>query len=302
MSFARVFVFLQLITYCSTTLGKCPQGSLEYLERAECIYPVDAVATYSQARKICKNFGGQIITIRDIFENVMAGTQAQTTLTTNSQSYIGVIKQTNGTWTNDDGTMLEYQNWATGHPLPNMGCTLQNAQSYQWISVDCGTTSSFICSIPDASPAITTTAFHPICHAGWVPFNGKCYYFYDAALEDRMVSSTIYGAEETCQYYNATVVSIHSQDEFDFLKEEIATDSTIVATIDCAKDQAVIGLICAGFYKAWTDDTSFNFDATKNCTAGTNTYGIINDPRCLQSAYWSNWGEDFFYNRFICKK
>ncbi|CAJ0918199.1 unnamed protein product, partial [Mesorhabditis belari] len=187
-----LFTCLSFITiYFSATYAKCPEGSLEYLERAECIYPVDSKTTYPEAKKICRNLGGQIITIRDIFENVMSGSEAQTT-----------------------------------------------------------------------------------CPAGWVPFNGKCYYFQDPVLEDHFVSFTIYGAEDACQSMGATVVSIHSQEEFDFLKREIATDPSILKETDCQQDQAVIGLICAGFYQAWTDNTPFDFDKTKNCTAGTNTYGV----------------------------
>ncbi|CAJ0952219.1 unnamed protein product, partial [Mesorhabditis belari] len=299
-----LFTCLSFITiYFSATYAKCPEGSLEYLERAECIYPVDSKTTYPEAKKICRNLGGQIITIRDIFENVMSGSEAQTTLGVDSQSYIGVIRGSDGTWTNDDGTSLKYQNWKSGNPLQNVSCAVQSAQDYQWISVSCDTSTTFICSIlNNGTMEITTTAFHPACPAGWVPFNGKCYYFQDPVLEDHFVSFTIYGAEDACQSMGATVVSIHSQEEFDFLKREIATDPSILKETDCQQDQAVIGLICAGFYQAWTDNTPFDFDKTKNCTAGTNTYGIINDPRCSQNDYWSNWDEDFFYYRYICKK
>ncbi|CAJ0926863.1 unnamed protein product, partial [Mesorhabditis belari] len=74
----------------------------------------------------------------------------------NSHSYIGVQQQ-NGNWVYGDGSPLIYQNWKSGHPLSNMSCAVISAKDYQWTSVDCASSHSFICSIPDQTPTQTTT-------------------------------------------------------------------------------------------------------------------------------------------------
>ncbi|CAJ0950486.1 unnamed protein product, partial [Mesorhabditis belari] len=194
-------------------------------------------------------------------------------LRSNSQSYIGVINS-NGTWIYDDGTPLIYQNWKAGHPQTMASCAVESAQDYQWTSVSCDDLHTFICSIPDGK-----------CPNGWVAYDKMCYYFY---------------AQNACLAMEANLTSILSESEFNFLKDQIGTNSSIVSSMGCGGTQALIGLTCVDNIRSWLDGSQFAYDQTRSyCDSD---YGIINDTGCTQSSYWDDWSDTATFLRYICKK
>ncbi|CAJ0950606.1 unnamed protein product, partial [Mesorhabditis belari] len=281
-------ILLAILFVYSDGAGKCPEGSTDYGDRAECVYPVNAKTNYTVAKQICRNFNGQIIIVRDIFENVIAGSQAALSIAANSQSYIGVMNA-NGTWINDDGTPLVYQNWKAGHPQTNASCAVESAQDYKWTSVSCDALHTFICSIPDRN-----------CPNGWVAHDKMCYYFYDPKLALMNQTFTRMQGQNACLAMNANLTSILSESEFNFLKDQIATNSSMISSQSCQNPQALIGLTCVDNIRSWLDGSQFAYDQTlSQCDS---SYGIINDTRCERSAYWDYWPDDFGYYRYICKK
>ncbi|CAJ0948843.1 unnamed protein product, partial [Mesorhabditis belari] len=244
-----IFVLFGLISF---VLGTCPQNAAEYGDQAECVYPIDAAATYSTSKLLCQQLGGEIISIRSVFENVLAASQAQTAIAGASQSYIGVIKNSNGTWTYADGRPLTYTNWAAGHPLANKTCAVLSSTTYSWMSVVCTESHTFVCSLPNQN-----------CTDGWEYYDGNCYYFFNQQVTDKSSRYSVGQAESACQKMNAHLASIHSDDEYTFLKKQIATN---LPANTCQYEQAIVGLTCGGQY-AWYDSSPVDYYKGKGCNS-----------------------------------
>ncbi|CAJ0950592.1 unnamed protein product, partial [Mesorhabditis belari] len=268
-------ILLAILFVYSEAAGKCPKGSTDYGDRGECLYPVNTKTNYTVAKQICRNFNGQMIKIHDIYENVLVGFQAAQSIAANSQSYIGVINS-NGTWIYDDGTPLLYQNWRAGHPQANASCAVESAHDYNWTSISCDDMHPFICSIPDRN-----------CPNGWV------------AYDEMKQTFTKSQAQNACLAMDANLTSVLNESEFNFLKDQIATNSSIVSSIDETNDLALIGLTCVDDIRSWLDGSQFAYDLTR--FACYSSYGIMNDTRCDRS-YTDYWVEANVFYRYICKK
>ncbi|CAJ0950514.1 unnamed protein product, partial [Mesorhabditis belari] len=276
-----------LVLFSLTQADRCPAGSIDYGDGAECVLPINSNSQFPVAQQICNLIGGQVIQIQNYFENVLASSQIQQMLG-GAPSYIGVVKNSSGAWTYADGSPLIYMNWKAGHPLDNATCAVLNGQDFSWYSAQCTDTNPFICTFPDQR-----------CPSGWV-LNSQlksCYLFSQTDLANPLIYNYT-GAEMICQYMGGHLTSIHSSDEEAFLRSSIKTNWT---GIDCGLLQAVIGLKCSSYNYYWSDGTAFNFDLTEgHCNY---VWGIQNDKNCPDyKKTWDYWDSAHQFLRFICKQ
>ncbi|CAJ0564611.1 unnamed protein product, partial [Mesorhabditis spiculigera] len=145
-----LFSVLGIFSYSALAVhGRgCEDGAYDWSDKNECIQAFGAVVDQNAARQSCIHldyFQGQLVQPHSLFENTQVATLVKGL---GQNSFIGVEKSNNVSWTYVDGTELVYRNWAAGEPNPNHACAAMQIDG-QWRSVDCDTAMSFVCSYPD---------------------------------------------------------------------------------------------------------------------------------------------------------
>jgi len=109
------------------------------------------------------------------------------------------------TWVWSDGTPWDYSNWARGQPADFAGkedcahiwdVNQKNTVYGLWNDAPCSSVTTFVCK--------------KVCQAGWSAFNGKCYKSFSE-------EKTWDEAEDQCVKEHANLVSIHSEEEHQFV-------------------------------------------------------------------------------------
>ncbi|XP_072174206.1 macrophage mannose receptor 1-like [Diadema setosum] len=180
--------------------------------------------TRDEAEALCVSdgLGSTLASINSVYEHekilLMMATEGIT-----SPMYIGLtFADHRFSW--DDGWPVSYTNW--GHGEPSLGpletCTILNPATDRWSDIMCNETHGAVCKFTfDTRPVQPTVSPEDCPSEEWVPFGGACYrgFFND----DQWVRWA--GAEYACPTYDSHMVSLHSDEEVNFVLSLIPDDT-----------------------------------------------------------------------------
>merc|ERR1711874_226611 len=119
--------------------------------------------------------------------------------------WIGGRKEGSG-WNWSDGTLWNFNDWYPNQPSGDGDCTelLSERRHDGFNDLHCSVHSRpFVCQISTGPPST-------VCQAGWSDFNGECYKYFSQ-------EKTWDDAEDQCVAEQAHLVSIHSEEEHQFV-------------------------------------------------------------------------------------
>ncbi|KAM4634074.1 macrophage mannose receptor 1 [Polymixia lowei] len=204
------------------TVYGCPQGWDAY--GYSCYWMEQTARTWYDAKAFCKEQDGFLLHIGDIYE------QSHFSVMLSGKTglwWIGLRARGQGggvdyIW--DNGSPLTFSHWDRDQPDNEDGtCVAMNADTVGsfWDDVPCSEQSSFICEKfrPDITPAPPpkTPPVPQGCSDGWtgLPHFRNCYrLFHNVDYSDRKSWGA---AREDCLSRGANLVSIHTQEEEEFL-------------------------------------------------------------------------------------
>ncbi|CAJ0562201.1 unnamed protein product, partial [Mesorhabditis spiculigera] len=158
-------------------------------------------------------------------------------------------------------------------------------------------------------PTVPTTAY-VACTAPWKQYKDHCYFVQSLTLgsDGLWLAWTFDDAESQCESRNARLVSIHSDEENDFVNGLITTHGIINQTQMIPEGMGACGYACAWIglqlfpdnTTAWTDGTPVDYH--KGLYPGPEKYvfGMLHDESC--EIDWEGWGTMAISARYICKK
>ncbi|KAJ8297803.1 hypothetical protein KUTeg_024334 [Tegillarca granosa] len=196
---------------CNTKQGFQPFG-------ADCLLFSQTPKTWNDADNYCKSLGSYLSTISNEFEQsfVFLMVNDKQTGPTKTSSWIGLndIAQSGTYQWSQPNWPVTYSKWAPSQPVkkPGGGCVSLEPKNGQWSDSLCNNTYPFICKITTASPPNVPPLPNGQCQGqNWVAHNSKCYNFQPTDARSYL------DAVLQCQRQKATLVSIHSMAENNFL-------------------------------------------------------------------------------------
>ncbi|XP_022088561.1 lymphocyte antigen 75-like [Acanthaster planci] len=179
-------------------------------------------ADWDEANRVCTNFGGHLASFHHPDEEAFLVKNLKLNL--KRRFWIGLNDQRNeGGYRWSDGTPVQYTNWAPGEPNDYGGqeeCVETDLKGGKWNDLFCWYKRNYLCSIPKGTPVVTTPAPTPPpggdCYGdnNWFHLAPYCYYF-TSHWDDW------HSANHYCHEMDAHLVSIHSDDERDFINKRL---------------------------------------------------------------------------------
>ncbi|XP_064594774.1 uncharacterized protein LOC135461554 [Liolophura sinensis] len=262
----------------------CPPGFIKHLDG--CYSFKETPKTFSDARKQCQSEGGDLASLindRDI-EFV---TQQMILLGLTGQFWIGYTDaKMDGIYVWVDDSASDFQNWAEGEPKEEGKATrdcvaMGDTSEYKFTTHSCELQANFVCRKP-----LQLTA----CPRGWYMYEGECYHYFQFEL-------SFIEAYLTCIVHAADLSSILSEDEEDFIYEDLLADVNGTAKMWIGAVQGFPDSSAGTF--AWTDGEQLDYT---NWAEGQPLYQ--GSPRCVflnEKMEWNAVVCDTKYN-YICKR
>lgn len=242
----------------------CPEGYNWKTDRLseycywETSFETDQLS-WDDAEKYCKGYGGNLASFHSTDEEKIGLSFQYGSLA--HDYWIGLsLDPDTETYKWNDGTPLDYSNWAPGHPNhrdKRLRCVAMQAQEKHWVSSLCGILSWFICKVPKRayhpSPSLPISTPLESCEKGF--FVEKSSWFFNGACYFPVVESfSWHRAKQYCENQGGTLVSIHSTEEIGFLLR-LLYDSAMET------NRVWIGLNTFGSDGSyqWTDWTAVDF-------------------------------------------
>ncbi|CAH1796402.1 unnamed protein product [Owenia fusiformis] len=258
-----------------------------------CYLLVRSAKTWDDADSYCKNTGANLVTISDEKEqsfifSLLSVDKLQ------SPAWIGLSdKMVPGTFRWSDNWPIQYANWDKGQPSGTQtddgdgdtdgGCVYFDSETGRWNDVKCTTKYPSVCKQTDDQPPYTPAPGNGSCpddfeDGVWLPYKGSCYLF----QPDKQL--TYAEADFACLQRESYLVSIHSDDETNFLKAHLPTISGEASWIGLLKQRT------GGFfwkdlspvdYTNWNRGEPSDKDGTQgeDCVEAYNS-GTWNDIAC----------------------
>ncbi|KAK0411059.1 hypothetical protein QR680_005455 [Steinernema hermaphroditum] len=197
-------LFFGLLSLSTASGATCSKEHYEVLGNENCYRTLDGARKRSEARILCQEDGAELVAVDTAESNA-----AIVELATNA-TYLPWLGLTCGSATEchwDDGTKMDYSNFAKGNPDLDVGkcvfVALSGAEKGKWRSSDC----TFAAFLPICQLRPPTA----VCPPGFVErASSKCYKF-DKTPTDAQE------AEVQCQEANGHLVSLHSAQASDDL-------------------------------------------------------------------------------------
>ncbi|KAE9546643.1 hypothetical protein FO519_010145, partial [Halicephalobus sp. NKZ332] len=270
-----------------------------------CYFVVNETNTFESAESLCQaHNAAHLPKINDLFTNVYIGNLARSNGFDNI--WIGatdtIISKgetcSNWYWTSGN-QLLSFTDWAPSEPSSGDCAMLSVKDGYYWHSQNCNTFLPTICQLP---------AVYSICDPDWNYFNvtQMCYktFINPLSFDD---------SEAYCQARGAYLVSIHSQEENEFVVD-ISKSGVVVPVKQWPLVAIRIGLYRlntdpSGFWQ-WTDGTNVtytNWDPAGGVVSDTRFVIIWSDPisdvpRDYKTWYASAPTDLPLARGFVCKK
>ncbi|GFQ74876.1 macrophage mannose receptor 1 [Trichonephila clavata] len=258
--------------------------------------------SWSEARKYCQAYGGDLASFHNVDEEKIGLSFQYGSLS--HPYWIGLyLDPETGTYKWSDGSPLNYQNWAPGHPNhrdKRLGCVAMDADATHWMSSFCGIVSWFVCKapkvayppaaiIPTREPLIPCDGSFPTSRYGAVEImiSGAKFYYYKGYCYS--VVSSLYNwhrAKQFCEDKGASLASIHSDEEIEFLLRLLYDNRQGIG------NRVWIGLnsLRSGIlrwsdyspldYTYWNEDEPNNNNNQEKCVNMYIGNGLWNDENC----------------------
>ncbi|XP_048747791.2 macrophage mannose receptor 1-like [Ostrea edulis] len=194
---------------CESKKGYRPFGNA-------CFKAMETPATWSAAQDYCKAHGAFLVTISNEFE------QDFLRLLVNYEEFwtgLNDIERAGTyTWMNEAWPVI-YTAWDDGEPSARDGaCVSMNSATGRWHTTNCSHSLAYVCKITADDPPVTSPTPNGQCSGrDWLLNGRKCLLF-------RQIDYKTYlDATLECQREQASLVSIHSTAENQFLVQTIQT-------------------------------------------------------------------------------
>nr|CAB3263945.1 macrophage mannose receptor 1 [Phallusia mammillata] len=266
--------FVKLPSTKPTKQGKCAVGWKLWNE--ECWLLSKDSMTFSNAKRWCENNNAQLATITDDASQAWAYTMLadasenpDSATQIGKTGWIGLSGDKNapgGTyyeWTR--GWPVVYTNWGRDQPNDNngtnSGCVAMSGQTVRtqmrrggfWYDLACNSTYPALCQQTNKQPPKNLTMYDGRCPSNkWLPWRESCYYFQPVTQ-----MASWYNADFDCRKMKAQLVSIHSQEEANFVMRNSGAQSQGFLRLN-----AWIGLYrsVGDDVFTWTDGSSMNYE------------------------------------------
>eukprot|EP00117_Sycon_ciliatum_P008894 scpid15029/ scgid11407/ Macrophage mannose receptor 1; C-type lectin domain family 13 member D; C-type lectin domain family 13 member D-like; Macrophage mannose receptor 1-like protein 1 len=189
--------------------------------------------TWSEARQTCvSNYGAELVSINSPTEqqNVygllqQSGEAGQVWIGISDRKMEGIFAWSDGSGNLSTSTSA-YSHWLVGEPnnANNEDCGVMTQQGF-WNDVLCSTTHGYVCErtlISTVPPPLQITNFtiaNSTDCGGWYSHTGYCYKYYSSKM-------TFVQAEASCFQQGATLVTILTQAELNYIKAFAKTQHT----------------------------------------------------------------------------
>ncbi|XP_029296390.1 snaclec 3-like [Cottoperca gobio] len=248
----------------------CPDGWVVFL--GQCYYFVDYSMTWPQAQSNCAVLESMLVSVHSAQEYGFL--QRLTKYNGNQNVWLGGF-YLQDQWLWIDGSWFYSNTWSSQSQDSSNPCLMLNTYE-AWSNSPCNAVgySSICVKNSNVSQAM-------LCPEGWVGFKGRCYY-------NNLETLSWPEADAHCAGLEASLVSVHSLEEYSFLYQNNAGNELSPTWL-------------GGFYFEdqwmWLDGSSFyegfftqmSPDSTYPCLATLNTDG------------WTNWGCDQSLPSFCVK-
>uniref|UniRef100_A0ACB8FUZ9 Uncharacterized protein n=1 Tax=Sphaerodactylus townsendi TaxID=933632 RepID=A0ACB8FUZ9_9SAUR len=208
----------------------------------------------AEARKVCKNLGGDLAVIASEKERTFLW-KYNVFHEFNSNVFIGLIVGLDGKFGWMDGTPVTYAVWAPGEPNNDLEleeCVEMYAKTGLWNDIYCSAERHFICERHNRSVRSTIAPTSPAppggCSEGWHLFNNKCYQIFGFNEEERKTWSA---SRIDCKNKGGTLATIPNRAVQAFLTmhlKNVPVDSWI----------GLYDLIQEGTF-LWSDEQKVNY-------------------------------------------
>uniref|UniRef100_A0AC34FE31 C-type lectin domain-containing protein n=1 Tax=Panagrolaimus sp. ES5 TaxID=591445 RepID=A0AC34FE31_9BILA len=280
-----ILCFLLLIAF-QVNASACPSGSVEW--NSNCYIFQKNATEFAAAEIACKNLSGNLVSVHDAFTNALLAGEAPNyfQLSNESDFWIGgTLLMHAGNWSWIDNSPFDFNDWNKGEPqnFSSNGCVSVSISSGAWSSQDCFKSKPYVCNV---TPKPTNPPFVN-CSFGWSYFepSSSCYGVGNVTHEKIPWED----AENRCQAQGAHLVSIHSYEEYNFVKSyDVYAWAGPIWTGLRSDD--------GGNTWKYSDNTPFDYPFWKS---GTNT---TQDGCVVSSIYWLAVNPCNVECLFLCKK
>ncbi|XP_066497650.1 C-type mannose receptor 2 [Hoplias malabaricus] len=126
--------------------------------------------------------------------------------------WIGLSRRNTDSWTWSDGSAVSYQNFGRG-PYNTAKCAAANPANMNWVKAECDTELDWVCKIPKGKAQLEPETSED-SDLDWVNFEEAEYKLYEHR-------ATWEQAQRTCNWHQASLASIHSNEEKQFLASTV---------------------------------------------------------------------------------
>ncbi|XP_053119455.1 macrophage mannose receptor 1-like [Hemicordylus capensis] len=270
-------------------------GWIEY--KGNEYYFSNIILPAEQARRFCKNHGGDLTVIESETEQMFLW-KYHFFYGNPHDAYIGLTVGLDRKFGWLDGTPVSYQAWAPNEPNfsnDDEHCVvITNYLAGVWNDINCGSKLSFICERHNKSVRSTVAPTSPAppgnCEPGWLLFNNKCFQIFGFHEEDRKNWDE---ARTACSNQEANLATIPNKAVQAFLTINFKSVST----------NAWIGLnhIKKASY-LWTDGSGFDYSSWAPGFPNYNGQCVVMMKRPERQA--GNWKDEpcSLKESYICQK
>ncbi|CAJ0957823.1 unnamed protein product, partial [Mesorhabditis belari] len=136
--------------------SECPNGADYKSDLGYCIFPYNTEIDYASAVKACQRVNGNLISLHNLFQNILLSAYIDEYLSTQS-TWLGVQSDQFQVWSWNDASQWDYEKWGKQEPIDGNHCAMLSLKDQNWHSMDCAEDrAAFLCAIP-ATPTTQNT-------------------------------------------------------------------------------------------------------------------------------------------------
>jgi len=249
---AFLVTLILMCLFSSEICHACPYGYWKMLDN--CYYLSNNKLKWSEAEESCELGNGHLTSVLNGLESSFLTDKIADVDCANFDNYwSGGNNLVDGvTWQWSDGRPFNYTKWKPGFPIPGntFQCISTDRSNGYFANENCNQPKRFVCKFPQSSFQSC-----PSCKIGYEMHEGFCYKVFHGMI-------TWSDAEAACVQQEAHLVSIHSIEENNFIRDLLLAQPTDSSPDVCDDGPWVwIGIWdpLQNLNVTWTDGTSVTF-------------------------------------------